>query len=384
MRVGDPIDTRIPWVRRIEDLEAARSVTVHGHRLREIRRAAEALGDDLREGPKVVCVRTLPLRTLLYPTKHAFNGAVPLPVPFVVMFHRCLLVQVLADGEVRNILWNPTDTEASKQTPFFRKLIDRYGELLSDRILTKQAGTVESQLAKLGLTPADIDVVAFDHFHTQDLRPLLGTVEPDAEGSRLPARFPNAYLLAPRREWEDWDDLHPMQRAWFISEGKQGVPQDRVVLFDDDVRLGDGCVILRTPGHTTGNQTIFCAGDEGVFGCSENGTSADNWSPHESRLPGVRGYARHYEVEVLLNSNTPELGAEQYTSMVLERSVVDRVADHPAFVQMFPSSEVTPSPIAPGIRPTMVFGERTSGTLQRDRTPARVETTARASAPAAE
>ena len=367
MRIGDPIDSRIPWVRRIDDLEEARAVGSHGARCTALERAGESLGDELRSGPRVVAVRTLPLRTLLYPTKHAFNGAVPLPVPFVVMHHRCLLIQVQADGAIRNVLWNPTDTDASRETPFFRKLIDKYGEFAAEKLLSKKFGTVESQLAELGMSPADIDVIAFDHFHTQDLRPQLGTVEPDASGSRLPARFPNAHLLAPRQEWEDWDHLHPMQRAWFIADGKRGVPESRVVLFDADITLGDGCLVLRTHGHTSGNHTIFVHGDDGVFGCSENGTSADNWSPQESRIPGMKQYARHYEVDVVLNSNTPELGAEQYNSMVLEKAVVDRVKRAPGFVQMFPSSEVTPSPLAPAIRPSMIFGERTSGTLQLDR-----------------
>jgi hypothetical protein len=34
---------------------------------------------------------------------------------------------------------------------------------------------------------------------------------------------------------------------------------------------------------------------------------------------------------------------------------------------MFPSSEVTSSFLAPGIRPTWTFGERTSGTVHQQR-----------------
>jgi hypothetical protein len=75
-------------------------------------------------------------------------------------------------------------------------------------------------------------------------------------------------------------------------------------------------------------------------------------------------------LEVVLNANTPEMGIEQYTSMILERSLVDRVPEAPAFVQMFPSSEITSSLLAPGLRPTWSFGERTSGTVQkRERAP---------------
>jgi hypothetical protein len=166
--------------------------------------------------------------------------------------------------------------------------------------------------------------------------------------------------------------VHPFQAAWFIADGKKDVPDQRVVLTDDDLALGDGCLLLRTPGHTSGNQTLFVHAEGGVFGCSENGTAADNWSPAASRIAGLRGFARHQMLDVVLNANTPEMGVEQYNSMMLERTLVDRVAEAPAFVQMFPSSEVTPSFLAPGIRPSFTFGERTSGTVQTRRPSAQV------------
>lgn len=363
MKIGGPLDPRIPFIRYVHDLDDAWAVGSAGPRLRAVRQAAERLGDDLRSEAKVVAVRTLPLTTLIYPTKYAFNRAVPLPWPYVIMTHRSLLVQVRAEGEIKNVLFNPTDHEAARETPFFRKIIDRTGDWAAEKMRVVYE-PIEAQLAVHGIAPEDVDVIAFDHFHTQDVRPLLGSRVPDAMGRTLSARFPNAYLLAPAKEWADWDDLHPMQRAWFVADGKKGVPEDRVVLTYGDLRLGDGCLLLRTPGHTSGNQTIFVHAERGVFGCSENGTSADNWAPYESRIPGLKQHARYYEVDVVLNSNTPETGADQYTSMILEKSIVDRVAEAPAFVQMFPSSEVTPSPIAPGITPSMLFRERDSGTVQ--------------------
>lgn len=365
MKLGDPIHPDLSWVRTLHDLDESRSIRSAGRRLDAVRRAAERLGDDLRESPKVVSVRTIPVTDLIYPTKYAFQTALKLPYPYVTMRHRSLLVQVMAEGRLANVLFNPTDRDTSRNTPFFRQIIDRFG--WAEDFFGKPFGTVEDGLAKLGLTAADIDVIAFDHFHTQDLRPSLGTTRGDGLSEPIAARFPNAKLLAPRAEWEDWDRLHPMQRAWFIADGKKDVVMDRVVLTDGDLWLGDGCLLLGTPGHTSGNQTLFVHADDGVFGCSENGTSADNWSPYESRLPGLRGFVRSYDVEVVLNSNTPEMGAEQYISMVLERSIVDRVKDAPAFVQMFPSSEVTPSPVAPGLRPSVLFEHRTSGTVRADR-----------------
>jgi hypothetical protein len=366
MKLREPVDPRLPWIRTLHDLDEARAVGCAGPRGTALRRAGELLGEDLREGPKVAAVRTLSLSTLIYPTTFAFNRAVPLPWPYVVMTHRCLLVQIEAEGETKNVLFNPTDYEASKATPFFAQLLEKMpSPELGQKLLSKQWGQVDTQLAELGLSAEDIDVVAFDHFHTQDLRPILGSAVPTIDGVRLRARFPNAYLLAPRAEWADWDQLHPLQQSWFIADGKEGVPEDRVILTDHDLSLGDGCLLLRTPGHTTGNQTLFVHGERGVFGCSENGTSADNWCPLESRIPGLRKMARDYGYEVILNSNTPELAAEQYNSMLLERSVVDRSETDPAYVQMFPSSEVTPSLLAPGIRPAMLFEERDSGTLRK-------------------
>lgn len=354
LQLGEPVDSRLPWVRRVHDLDAARAVAHAGPKLRAMRRAAEHLGDAMRGAPEVVSVRTLPLSRLLYPTAFAFHGAAIAPAaPMAVMHHRALLVQARAGGTLRNVLFNPTDVEAGRAVGYYKELLDRTGEWVSRRIQDAQP-TVDVQLRALGIDPADIDVIAFDHFHVQDLR-------------GFPERFPNALLLAPRCEWEDWDELHPLQRAWYVEDGKLGIPRERVVLTDADLALGEGCWLLRTPGHTSGNQTLFAKAASGVFGCSENGTSADSWSPAHSTIAGLRLAARQRDAEVILNCNTPEFAAEQYTSMIVERTLADAVPDAPGFVQMFPSSEVEPSWMAPGITPALRFHERTSGTVQTGR-----------------
>jgi glyoxylase-like metal-dependent hydrolase (beta-lactamase superfamily II) len=354
-KIGAPVDARIPWVRKVHDLDTAWSTGSSGGRQREVERAGRILGDSLRLGPKVVSVRTLPTSAAPYPIRFAFNGAVPALAPgaMLVIQNRSLLVQVRTEVGIKNVLFNPTDGPANQATPFYARLLAKTPRPFLKPFLPGPNRCAE-QLAALGLSPADIDVIAFDHFHTQDVRPLLG-------GAGFRARFPNAYLLAPRVEWTDWDDLPMIQRAWFVPDGKRGVPESRVILTDADLALGEGCVLLRTPGHTTGNQTLFVHADDGVFGTSENGTASDNWSPLHSRMPGVKRAAAHLDLEVVLNANTPELSSEQYTSMLLERSVVDRVPGKPEFFQMFPSSEVTASLIAPLLKPTHSFFEMKSG-----------------------
>jgi glyoxylase-like metal-dependent hydrolase (beta-lactamase superfamily II) len=356
MQRGEPIDSRLPWIRRIAQLDDARATSTPGPRIEAMRSAGRALGDELRTAPKVRGVLTMNASTLPYPTRFAFNGVVPLPWPMITMVHRTLLVQVDTEEGTKNVLFNPTDTDAARATPFFAKLAERVNRVapFAERFLAKKYPSLEEQLAGVGLRPDDIDVIAYDHFHTQDLRGVMG-----AGGAR--GRFPNAMLLAPEREWNDWDGLHPLQRAWFIPEGKHGIDPERVVLTSSDIALGESCLLLQTPGHTTGNQTLFVHADEGVFGCCENATSCDSYSPTVSPIPGLKRYAEYYEVEVVLNANTPELAGEQYASMVLEKSVVNRVADRPEFVQMFPSSETIYSALAPGIRPAMIFTQRNSG-----------------------
>jgi hypothetical protein len=225
-------------------------------------------------------------------------------------------------------------------------------------VIAREFEPLPDQLARLGIHPEDVDYVAYDHLHVQDLRPILGT-----DDGRVAPRFPRATLLVPAIEWHDWDDLHPLQRAWFVRDGKLGVKTERVSLTTGDLVLGDGVMLLRTPGHTSGNQTLFVNTDSGVWGVSENGTCADNWSPMDSRIPGLRALCRRQDIDVLLNANTPERGADQYTSMILERTLVDRVKRAPAFVQMFPSSEVTPSALSPGLKPTILHRSVTHGDI---------------------
>jgi glyoxylase-like metal-dependent hydrolase (beta-lactamase superfamily II) len=345
----------VPGCAPVLDLDRAWSIGTIGPRLRAVRVAAERVRDRFASGPRVLAVRTLPIITAPYPTRYAFWGAALSPAPFVVFTHRCLLVQFLQAGEAKTLLFNPTDVAGARATPFFARLAERVPRKVQS-MLAPEFEPLTEQLARLGVRPEDVDYVAFDHMHVQDLRPVLGT-----DDGRIEPRFPNATLLVPRIEWEDWDDLHPMQRAWFVPDGKVGVPASRVALTTGDLALGDGVMLLRTPGHTSGNQTLFLNTDSGVWGISENGTCADNWSPMDSRIPGLRSLCRRQDVDVVLNANTPERGADQYTSMILERTVADRVKRAPAFVQMFPSSEVTPSALSPGLKPTILHRAITHG-----------------------
>lgn len=360
--LGRAIDEGHPTLRRLTAFNDARRVGSAGPRLTAMRAAAERLRTQLLDGDAAVCVRTLPLATLMYPTRYAFSGAALSPAPFVTLTHRCLLVQARTAGGVKTLLWNPTDVAAARKAPFFAQLIRVTGEWIADHLLSRTFGTVIEHLARLGLGPERIDYVAFDHLHVQDLRGLLGTTGRDGR----PPLFPNAELLVQRAEMEEAADPHPLQAPWFVPGATDGIRTDRVVLFDGDVSVGAGVALVSTPGHTAGNHSLVVRTERGLWVSSENGVAAESWSPLESRIPGLRSYARRMRAEVILNGNTLEGGTDQYTSMIVERTLADPVKDAPGFFQVFPSSELTASPLAPGVAPTRTMGELSSGSLVRD------------------
>ncbi len=352
---------RAPELRLLEEADDAWREAAPGRRYDAVRAAANAFRARISGGPRVAAVRTLPIVRAPYGTKFAFRGAAWSPAPFVLVNHRCLLVQFFSGGTLKNLLFNPTDVEGARRTPYFAQ-IDRATPKLVAEVLSPPFPGLLAQLADHGVSAEDIDYVAFDHFHVQDLRPILGTRD-----GRISPRFPRAKLLAPLVEWEHWDRLHPLQRAFYNADGRTNVDESKIVFTAGDLELGDGVYLLRTPGHTTGNQTLFLATDRGVWGCSENGVCADAYSPLDSTIPGLKQYARHNDVDLILNLNTPESGADQYTSMTLERIIVDRVANAPAFVQMLPSSEMTISAIAPGLAPTLQHERISVGNIVRPR-----------------
>lgn len=336
-----------------------------GERLTLARSLAPRLRDHVIESGRVAAVRTFEITQLPYPTEFAFAGAALSPVPYIVMTNRVNVIQFEAeDRKLRTLLFNPTDAPRSAKTPFFAALRARMGETLSARLMEalKKPSPAE-RLASIGLRPEDVDYIAFDHLHTQDLRGLLGT-SPEGDDEGIPGMFPRAKLLVWRPELDIFRSIHPLQRPWYIAEGMRGVPSERLVICDGDVLLGNGVALVRTPGHTVGNWSLVLHTDHGVWTVSENGVAADSYSPEASKIPGVARYARREGVEVVLNANTLEGRNDQYTSMILEKSIADRVKGDPAFCQHFPSSELTATPLTPGLSPTYHHGGIESGEIR--------------------
>ncbi|MEJ7601588.1 MAG: hypothetical protein WKG01_27035 [Kofleriaceae bacterium] len=346
----------IPDLIGLHDLDPAWLVSGSGARLEAVRRAGRRLRERILSAGPVRAVRTADLATFPYPARYGLQGVAASPAPYLFLRNRAHLVQVESARGLITILVNPTDPVRSAKAPYFARLEERFGKLAT-RLLGKFHTTIPEALERFGVRPEDIDFVTFDHLHVQDVRGLLA---PGADGRVL---LPNAKLLAQRTELETFGAIHPLQVEWYIPECLAGVPADRIVALDGDYAIGNGFAIVRTPGHTRGNHSLVVVTDRGAWTISENGISVDAYAPGTSRIRGVATHARDHGVEVILNANTREGSLDQYTSMVLEKTLADPVPDRPELPQHFPSSELVGHPFAPGLDPTYTHGEITYGAV---------------------
>jgi hypothetical protein len=338
-------------------LAEARAEPVSALRLQKLRRAAQEAREAFTAGGPVAAVATCDLVTFPYPSLFAFSGGALSPAPYVMMTNRMQVVQYLEDGVTRTLLFNPSDYERGQAAPFYKSLREKYGDFISDKVMTRRLATVQGHLAALGLRPEDVDYIAFDHLHVQDVRRWLG-------GDGEPAYFPRAKLLVQRAEWESVKNLHPLEKVWYVPGGTDGVPEERVMLLDGDVWLGRGAAILSTPGHTMGNMSLAVATDKEVFVVSENGVATESYTPLQSSIPGVRAWAEQMGWEVVLNGNTRESSLEQYSSMIVEKVFAGPSRVEAAFVNFHPSSLLTGSLVAPGLSPTITLPAPNHGDIR--------------------
>lgn len=367
----DTISTRPPLT-PVEHFEAPGLDATPAAQLRAIREQAPAFKEWFRATGTVDFFAARSLVTLPYPKRFGLWEACTLPLPYVWMTNRMFVVQWAdADGKTKTLLAEPSDYELGVDTPFLKRSIERLPmqrERALDTFFVRHAH-VDEHLAELGIAAADVDYLAFDHLHTQDIRRLVGTTKPAPdlgyEDGPVPATFPNAKLIVQPSELEHVRDVHPFQARFHQSWTYEDVNENALLVVDGDVLLGPGVALLRTPGHTLGNHTLVLNTTRGIFTSSENGIAVESYAPQHSKIPGVAKWAREWGYEVVMNFNTPEYASWQYNSMIKEKLIADAIPGTPELPQVFPSSELTRHRLAPGIKPLYEHGDLTIGEVQR-------------------
>lgn len=355
-----PIDQHLPFPTLDETPAAA---------LRRVKAQAPEFREWFRSTGTLTGFATRSLVTLPYPTKFALWEASTSKLPYVWMTNRMFVVQWEEEGRTRTLVAEPSDYELGAETPYLRNAVDRLpftkGKGAPDLLFTRH-GEVTEHLAKLGISPEDVDYLVFDHLHTQDIRRLIGTTTPQPDlgyhDAPVPALFPNATMIVQRVELEHVRDVHPFQQRFHQSWTYGDIDESKLLVIDGSVLVAPGLALVRTPGHTLGNHTIVLnTAERGIFTSSENGVAVELYAPRYSTLPGVADFARRWGYEVILNFNTPEYASWQYNSMVAESLIADPIPGAEHFKQVIPSSELDRHRLAPRIKPTYFHGELTIG-----------------------
>jgi hypothetical protein len=341
-----------------------------GRQLELIRQAAPGFRDWFRTTGMPDWIGTFDLVSLPYPTRFGLFRAALTPTPYLSLTHRLVIVRWHdEDGRPRTLLFEPTDVELARRTPYFARLSESTPNIF-ERAFSRPLGDVVTHMRSVGIDTKDVDWITFDHLHTQDVRRWIGTTEPARDlspGAPLEAQLPNAKLIVQRDELDSLSALHPLQMPWYQPLAFQGLRPDAITVIDGDVLLGPGVALLSTPGHTVGNHTLVVNTETGIWASSENVIATECLTPEHSRIAGMRRYARTWKQEVVLNANTLEDTARQYNSCVLEKSIVDAARADSRFLQFMPSSELTSNLFSPGTSPTFTHSGIFHGTLRPSR-----------------
>ena len=346
-------------MQEISDFDGTRNAPSPKQRLENVRTASLKFRQKLMQQADVQYYQSIDLVRAPYPTWYGYTGVFAqksLTFPFLHLLNRLFVIQYKDfHGQLRVLLFSPTDVVNNRKTPFFERLAGSLPESAS-KVFAPQYTSVEQTLERLKIKPEQVDYISYDHLHTQELRKWLGTKD-------QPAYFPNAKLLVHEKEWNCVQGLLPVQSDWYCPNAVEGIDANKVITFKKSLALGEGLALIHTPGHTEGNHSLVAKVDQQIFVSSENGISLDAYEPKSSKIKAIRDYAESTGVEVILNGNTQEGSNDQYISMVMEKTIAGPLKTNPAFPSCACSSESTPYWLFPGLKQTETLGALQFGTL---------------------
>jgi len=183
-------------------------------------------------------------------------------------------------------------------------LIDTgYGSKLSakekDIYSAEEGSPLIDSLARVGITPQEIDTVIFSHLHFDHAG---GGTELAGDGNLRPT-FPNAQYVVQRREWMlATADLPELRGSYPPDNLRPLRDADCLRLIDGDVEIVPGVHSIVTGGHTPGHQSVLV----------ENGGHAAVYlgelCPTQVHLPIRWGMAYDFDVMQLRRKKAELLG----------------------------------------------------------------------------
>lgn len=124
--------------------------------------------------------------------------------------------------------------------------------------------SLESGLNRVGLSPADIDLVILTHLHSDHV----------AEG----CKFTKAKFIVQKDELEFAQNPHPTVAMQYLGELFDGLNFEVV---EGDTPICDEVSVISTPGHTPGGQSVTVKTAEGTAIITGLCTIQENFNPPE-------------------------------------------------------------------------------------------------------
>lgn len=142
-------------------------------------------------------------------------------------------------------------------------------EMFQARVFSaRQVQTLEQGLAKVGLEPGDIDLVIATHLHPDHIH--------------YARRFPRARVLAQEAELAFARNPHPMRVLGADSYDPALLEGVKVEAVSGDCEVCDGVLVLHTPGHTRGSQSVAVKTSAGIAVITGFCATDDNFEPPDS------------------------------------------------------------------------------------------------------
>lgn len=122
--------------------------------------------------------------------------------------------------------------------------------------------SLDSGLAKYGLTFDDIDLVILTHLHDDHVAQAC--------------RFSNARFLVQKDELEFAQNPHPAVATMYNVQLLKGL---KFEVISGDAKICEGISVIKTPGHSPGGQSVCIKTSQGTAIISGLCTIKDNFEP---------------------------------------------------------------------------------------------------------
>ena len=122
-------------------------------------------------------------------------------------------------------------------------------------------GALVAELAKIGVKPADVDVVINTHLHFDHCGGNTIRACPEAlrgEGGELRPTFPKAKYVVQKHEWDDATHPDGLTASGYDPADFSAIEEaGQLHLVDGTVEVVPGVLCQRTGGHTPGHQMVL-------------------------------------------------------------------------------------------------------------------------------